>query len=135
MAGGSASPGSSRSNGSGDGRRAGRGSSRAGRGTERAGIQGHPWANRRPGGPAAAQAAPVLPLAGATPAVAATGDPTNPFIFAYTGSDKHAYAAPLASPASAGSLGGTLVGGPGMAFVPAPLGPAAALFARGTNNR
>src|SRR5215831_12273424 len=46
-------------------------------------------------GPAAAQQAPVLPLAGATPAVAATGDPTTPLIFAYTGSDKHAYAAPL----------------------------------------
>jgi hypothetical protein len=85
-------------------------------------------------GPAVAQQAPAPPLAGATPAVAATGDPSTPLIFAYTGSDKHAYAAPLTSPASEESLGGTLVGGPGMAFVPAPLGPGTALFGRGTNN-
>jgi hypothetical protein len=75
----------------------------------------------RAAGTAAAQA-PVLPLAGATPAVAATGDPAAPFVFAYTGSDNHAYEAPLASPASAESLGGTLVGGPGLAFVPASIG-------------
>jgi hypothetical protein len=50
---------------------------------------------------AAAAQAPVVPLAGATPAVAMTGDPAAPFVFAYTGSDKHAYEAPLASPASA----------------------------------
>jgi hypothetical protein len=73
-------------------------------------------------GAAAAQAAPVLPLAGATPAVAATGDPSAPFVFAYTGSDKHAYEAPLTSPASEENLGGNLTGGPSLAFVPAAAG-------------
>ena len=88
-----------------------------------------------PGGAAAAQAM-VLPLAGATPAVAATGDPSAPFVFAYTGSDKHAYEAPLSSPASAVSLGGTLVGGPGLAFVPASIGGPGVTgpFVRGADN-
>jgi len=95
----------------------------------------------RTAGPAAAQAAPVLPLAGATPAVAATDDPAAPFIFAYTGSDKHAYQAPLTAPASAQSLGGTLVGGPGLTFVFAPLGPGVPkpgffeAYSRGSNNQ
>src|SRR5215468_3480414 len=39
-------------------------------------------------GPAAPQA-PVLPFAGDTPAVAATGIPQVPIVFDYTGSDKH----------------------------------------------
>ena len=93
--------------------------------------------------PAAAQAAgaaavqaPVLPLAGATPAVAATGDPSAPFVFAYTGVDKHAYRASLASPASAESLGGTLVGGLALAFVPASAGGPGWIgpYARGGDN-
>ena len=85
-------------------------------------------------GPAAPLTA-VPPLAGATPAVAGTGDSTNPVIFAYTGSDKHGYAAPLTSPTSTESLGGTVVGGPGMVFVPAPFNPpGTALFVRGGNN-
>jgi len=84
---------------------------------------------------AAAQAL-VPPLAGATPAVAATGDTTTPVLFAYTGADKHFYAAPLTAPASAVSFGGILVGGPGLAFVPA-VGTNTAgtvAFARGGNN-
>jgi len=88
----------------------------------------------RAAGPAA-QLAPVLPLAGATPAVAATGIAQTPAIFAYTGSDKHAYVAPLTAPASASSIGGTLVGGPGLAFVPAPLGPGVEALARAGNNQ
>jgi hypothetical protein len=94
-------------------------------------------ATARTAGAAAAQA-PVLPLAGATPAVAATGDPTAPLVFAYTGSDKHAYEAPLASPASAQSLGGTLVGGPGLDLIPALSGTPWAfteIYARGSNNQ
>jgi hypothetical protein len=85
--------------------------------------------------PAAAQA-PVLPLAGATPAVAATGDPSAPFVFAYAGVDKHAYRAPLTSPASEESLGGVLVGGPGLAFVPASVGGPTVTgpFVRGSDN-
>jgi hypothetical protein len=75
----------------------------------------------------------VLPLAGDTPAVAATGA-TTPVIFAYTGADSHAYVAPLTSPGSASSLGGSLIGGPGLTFVPAPIGPGALAFARGSNN-
>ena len=82
-------------------------------------------------GPAAAQQAPVLPLAGDTPAVAA-GDPSAPLIFAYTGSDSHAYFAPLTSTVTATqSLGGSLVGGPGLTFVPAPSGSFTDAFARG----
>ena len=92
-----------------------------------------------PAGPGAAgvQAAPVLPLAGATPAVAATGDSSAPFVFAYTGSDKHAYEGPLAAPASAENLGGTLVGGPGLAFVPASAGGPRVTgpWVRGVDNR
>ena len=86
-------------------------------------------------GPAAAQQAPVLPLAGDTPAVAA-GDPSAPLIFAYTGSDSHAYVAPLTSTVTATqSLGGSLIGGPGLTFVPADAGPAfTAAFARGPNS-
>jgi hypothetical protein len=82
-------------------------------------------------GPAAAQQ--VLPHAGDTPAVAATGA-TTPVIFAYTGSDSHGYVAPLTSPGSASSLGGSLIGGPGLGFIPAPIGPGALAFARGSNN-
>jgi hypothetical protein len=85
-------------------------------------------------GPAVAQQAPVPPLAGATPAVAGTGDTTIPVIFGYTGSDGHDYEAPLASPADTISLGGRFVGGPGLAFVPAPIGPGVAPFGRGTDN-
>jgi hypothetical protein len=82
--------------------------------------------------PAAALQAPVPPMPGDTPAVAATG---GPVIFAYTGSDKHAYVAPLTSPGSASSLGGTLVGGPGLTFSPAPLGPeVVGPFARSGDN-
>jgi hypothetical protein len=89
----------------------------------------------RTAGLAAPQQAPVPPLAGATPAVAVTGDPTDPVVFDYTGSDKHDYEAPLTAPASAQSLGGTLVGGPGLAFSPAPLGPElVGPFARGGDN-
>ena len=78
------------------------------------------------------QAAPVPPLAGDTPAVAWTG---GAFIFDYTGSDKHDYEAPLAAPAQATSLSGTLVGGPGLAFSPAPLGPeVVGPFARSGDN-
>jgi hypothetical protein len=86
------------------------GPSRPGTGPSVPVVKGIPG---RPAGAAAAQA-PVLPLAGATPAVAATG-PSADFVFWYTGSDKHAYRLPLAfgSP----SAGGTLVGGPGLAFV------------------
>jgi hypothetical protein len=83
-------------------------------------------------GPAAL--APVVPLTGATPAVAATGDPSTPVIFAYTGSDSHAYVAPLTAPTQQTSLGGSLIGGPGLTFVPAPAGPGTAAFARGGNN-
>jgi hypothetical protein len=66
-----------------------------------------------------------------------TGDPAAPFVFAYTGSDKHAYEAPLASPASAQSLGGILVGGPGLAFVPAAAGGPGVTgpWVRGADNR
>ena len=88
----------------------------------------------RSAGPAAPrQAAPVLPLAGDTPAVAWNG---GSFIFDYTGSDKHAYAALPTSPAGEISLGGTLTGGPGLAFVPAgSLGsPGWIAFARGGGN-
>jgi hypothetical protein len=87
-------------------------------------------------GPAAAPRAPVLPLAGATPAVAA-GDPSAPLIFAYTGSDSHAYFAPLTSSVTATqSLGGSLIGGPGLVFVPGIGGSSAFTdaFARGPNN-
>ena len=78
------------------------------------------------------QAAPVPPLAGDTPAVAWTG---GAFIFDYTGSDKHDYEANLTSPTQAVSLGGTLVGGPGLSFVPAPLGPGwTGPFARSGDN-
>ena len=51
-------------------------------------------------GSAGAQAA-VPPQAGATPAIAATGDPNVPVVFDYTGSDGHDYEASLSSPASA----------------------------------
>ena len=81
-------------------------------------------------GPAAPQA-PVLPLAGDTPAVVATGDPQFPILFAYTGSDSHVYLAPVTAPAAETSLGGHAIGGPGLAFVPAPLGPGVAALARG----
>ena len=78
------------------------------------------------------QAAPVPPLAGDTPAVAWTG---GAFIFDYTGSDKHDYEANLTSPTQAASLSGTLVGGPGLAFSPAPLGPqVVGPFARSGDN-
>jgi hypothetical protein len=77
----------------------------------------------RTAGSAAALA--VAPMTGATPAISATGDTSVPVIFAYTGSDSHAYWAPLASPASAQSLGGTVTGGPALTFSPAPVGPAA----------
>ena len=80
----------------------------------------------------------MLPLAGATPAVAATGDPQFPVVFDYTGSDKHDYEAPLTSLADGYSPGGSLVGGPGEAFVPAavePFGPSVAgPFARSGDN-
>ena len=87
----------------------------------------------RSAGPAAPrQAAPVLPLAGDTPAVAWNG---GSFIFDYTGSDKHDYEANLTSPTQAASLSGTLVGGPGLAFSPAPLGPeVVGPFARSGDN-
>jgi len=89
-------------------------------------------------GGAALQAAPVLPLAGDTPAVAATGDSQFPVVFDYTGSDKHDYEAPLTSLADGYSPGGSLVGGPGEAFVPAavaPFGPSVAgPFARSGDN-
>jgi hypothetical protein len=76
----------------------------------------------------------VLPLAGATPAVAVWRDPLfEGFMYDYTGSDKHVYQV-FPKPTGEESFGGTLVGGPGVAFVPAPLGPGTALFARGTNN-
>jgi len=85
-------------------------------------------------GPAAALQAPVPPVAGATPAVA--GNPTVSLIFGYTGSDTHAYVAPLTSSVTATqSLAGSLVGGPGLTFVPADVGPAfTATFGRGPNN-
>jgi len=90
------------------------------------------------GSGAALQAAPVLPLAGDTPAVAATGDSQFPVVFDYTGSDKHDYEAPLTSLADGYSPGGSLVGGPGEAFVPAavaPFGPSVAgPFARSGDN-
>jgi hypothetical protein len=88
----------------------------------------------RTAGSAAALAA--APMAGATPAIAATGDTRVPVIFGYTGSDSHVYEAPLGTPASsAGSLGGSVTGGPGMAFIPAPLGgPCACAFVRGSDN-
>jgi hypothetical protein len=85
--------------------------------------------------PVAQQQALVLPLAGDTPAVAATGDPTVPVVFDYTGSDKHDYEAPLTAPSQATSLGGSLVGGPGLTFSPAPLGPTeVGPFARSGDN-
>jgi hypothetical protein len=80
------------------------------------------------------QAAPALPQAGDTPAVAATGDSQFPVVFDYTGTDKHDYEAPLTAPAQAVSLGGTLVGGPGLTFLPAPLGPDWINFARASDN-
>jgi len=90
------------------------------------------------GSGAALQAAPVLPLAGNTPAVAATGDSQFPVVFDYTGSDKHDYEAPLTSLADGYSPGGSLVGGPGEAFVPAAVaafGPSVAgPFARSGDN-
>jgi len=87
----------------------------------------------RAAGSAAAQAA--APLAGDTPGIAATGDSRVPVAFAYTGSDNHVYWAPLASPASAVSLGGSVTGGPGLAFIPASLGgPCACTFVRGSDN-
>ena len=46
----------------------------------------------------AAQQAPVLPLTGDTPAVAATGNAQTPIVFGYTGSDSHVYEAPVTSP-------------------------------------
>jgi len=91
----------------------------------------------RTAGPAAPQqAAAVLPLAGDTPAVAASGSSTAPVVFAYTGVDKHAYVASLTSPTQSTSLGGSLIGGPGLAFVPAGAlgGPGWAAFARGGNS-
>jgi hypothetical protein len=87
-----------------------------------------------PGRAAGAAAAPVLPLAGAAPAVA-TGDPS---VFAYTGSNKHAYEVFLGLPPLEESLGGTLVGGPGLALVPEANCTGCrdyfAAYARGTNN-
>jgi hypothetical protein len=84
-------------------------------------------------GSAAAQAAPVAPLAGDTPAVAATGNSSEPLVFAYTGSDKHFYFAPLAPSVTAThSLGGSLVGGPGTVFDQAPGGWFTDAFARGS---
>jgi len=88
-------------------------------------------------GRTAAPAAPlaaVAPLAGDTPAVAATGGSTAPFQFGYTGSDSHVYEAPLTSPAGAASFGGHAIGGPGLAFVPAPVGPAWTNYVRGGDN-
>ena len=82
----------------------------------------------------AVQQAPVLPLTGDTPAVAATGNAQTPIVFGYTGSDSHVYEAPVTSPAQEVSLGGHAIGGPGEAFVPAPLGPGVAVFARGGGN-
>jgi hypothetical protein len=82
-------------------------------------------------GTAALQHAPVLPLAGATPAVESFGDPTN--LLAYTGSDQHVYSGRLDSPDLLGSDGGSLVGGPGLAWVNVPRG-GTALFGRGTDN-
>jgi hypothetical protein len=81
------------------------------------------------------QAAPALPQAGDTPAVAATGT-SPPVAFAYTGVDKHAYVASLTSPTQSTSLGGSLIDGPGLTFVPAGAlgGPGALAFARGSNN-
>ena len=85
----------------------------------------------RTAGPAAAQAM-VLPLAGATPAVAVWRDPLfEGFMYDYTGSDKHVYQV-FPKPTGEESFGGTLVGGPGLVFV-SP-GQGTALFARGTNN-
>ena len=76
----------------------------------------------------------VAPLAGATPAVALWRDPLfEGFMYDYTGADRHVYQV-FPRPTGEESLGGTLVGGPGLAYVPAPLGPNTALFARGTNN-
>jgi hypothetical protein len=85
----------------------------------------------RTAGPAALQQAPVPPLAGATPAVMSFGDPTN--VLAYTGSDKHVYGGRMDSPDLFGSVGGSLVGGPGLTWLNIP-GGGSALFGRGTNN-
>jgi hypothetical protein len=88
------------------------------------------------GGRAAPQLAAVPPKLGAAPAVAATGGATTPVVFAYTGSDSRVYAAPLATPPHLVSFGGRLIGGPGLAFVPAPIGPGfVGPFGRGVDNR
>src|SRR6266566_2003014 len=98
-----------------------------------ANLQVHRFAAHAP----TAAAAAAAPAAGVAPAVAWNGTGSPAFLF-YTGSDGHAYAAPLTSPTSAASQGGHLVGGPGAAFVPpGDIGGTtggAILFGRGTNN-
>ena len=88
----------------------------------------------RTAGPAALRQAVVAPLAGDTPAVAASGNAPAPAIFGYTGLDSHVYEAPLTSPAGAISFGADAIGGPGMAFVPAPFGPGWTNYVRGPGN-
>jgi hypothetical protein len=93
-----------------------------------------PAAARTAGTAAPQQGLFVAPLAGATPAVALWRDPLfEGFMYDYTGSDRHVYQV-FPRPTGEESLGGTLVGGPGLAFVAPPPGLGAVLFARGTNN-
>ena len=98
-----------------------------------ANLQVHGFAAHAP----TAAAAVARPAAGVAPAVAWNGT-GSPAILFYTGSDGHAYDAPLIPSTSAASDGGHLVGGPGAAFVPpGDLGGTtggAILFGRGTNN-
>ena len=98
-----------------------------------ANLQVHGFAAHAP----TAAAAVARPAAGVAPAVAWNGA-GSPAILFFTGSDGHAYDAPLIPSTSAASDGGHLVGGPGAAFVPpGDLGGAtggAILFGRGTNN-
>jgi hypothetical protein len=98
-----------------------------------ANLQVHGFAAHAP----TAAAAVARPAAGVAPAVAWNGA-GSPAILFYTGSDGHAYFAPLVPSTSATSAGGHLVGGPGAAFVPAgDIGGSsgfAILFGRGTNN-
>ena len=85
----------------------------------------------------AATAAVPPPAAGVAPGIAWNGT-GNPALLFYTGSDRHAYFAPLTHPTAASPAGGNLIGGPGPVFVPpGALGGTTGgtlVFGRGTNN-